>query len=94
MYYEKIIIRPVSTEKSDRMKELNCYQFIVAKKATKQTIKKAIENLFNVDVINVRTANYCGKLRRFGRSRGYTPGYKKAWVWIKEGQRIEVIEGV
>jgi|UniRef100_A0A7V3VTX7 large subunit ribosomal protein L23 len=91
---EQIIIRPIITEKADRLRELNCYQFIVAKKATKNAIKEAIEKLFNVEVLRVHTANFRGKLRRLGRSEGYRPGYKKASVWIKPGQKIEIIEGV
>jgi large subunit ribosomal protein L23 len=91
---EQIIIRPIITEKADRLRELNCYQFIVTKKATKNAIKEAIEKLFNVEVLRVHTANFRGKLRRLGRSEGYRPGYKKASVWIKPGQKIEIIEGV
>ncbi len=94
MRYEQVIIKPLITEKSDRLREYNCYQFLVVKNATKQLIKRAIEKLFNVNVVNVRTTNYCGKLRRLGRSSGYRPGYKKASVWIKAGQKIEIIEGV
>ncbi len=94
MHYEKVIIRPVITEKADTHRERNCYQFIVDKRANKHLIKEAVEKLFNVEVIAVKTANYPGKLRRLGRSSGYKPGYKKASVTIKEGQRIELIEGV
>lgn len=94
MRHEQIIIKPLITEKSDRLREINCYQFIVVKNATKHSIKKSIEKLFNVNVVNVHTTNYRGKLRRLGRSAGYRPGYKKASVWIKPGQTIEVIEGV
>lgn len=94
MRYEQIIIKALITEKSDRLREDNCYQFLVVKNATKQLIKKAIEKLFNVNVVNVRTANYRGKLRRLGRSSGYRPGYKKASVWIRSGQKIDLIEGV
>ncbi len=91
---EQIIIRPIITEKADRLRELNCYQFLVSKKATKQMIKESIEKLFSVNVIEVHTANFRGKMRRLGRSEGYRPGYKKASVWIKPGQKIEIVEGV
>jgi len=94
MHYEKLIKRPVITEKSDRLREMNCYQFEVAKGTNKHQIKEAIEKLFNVEVVDVKTANYRGKPRSLGRSVGYKSGYKKAWVTIKEGQKIEVIEGV
>ncbi|MEO0095617.1 MAG: 50S ribosomal protein L23 [candidate division WOR-3 bacterium] len=91
---EQIIIRPIITEKADRLRELNCYQFVVIKKATKRMIKDSVERLFGVNVTEVRTANFRGKLRRLGRSEGYRPGYKKASVWIKPGQKIEIVEGV
>ncbi len=94
MRYEQIIIKPLITEKADRFRELNCYQFIVIKNATKQMIKESVEKIFGVNVVEVRTANYRGKIRRLGRSTGYRPGYKKASVWIKPGQKIEIIEGV
>uniref|UniRef100_A0A7C4XED6 Large ribosomal subunit protein uL23 n=1 Tax=candidate division WOR-3 bacterium TaxID=2052148 RepID=A0A7C4XED6_UNCW3 len=94
MRYEKIIIKPVITEKADRLREGNRYQFIVDKRANKNVIKEAVEKLFNVEVIDVKTANYRGKQRRLGRSSGYKPDYKKASVLIKEGQKIELIEGV
>lgn len=94
MRHEQIIIRPVITEKGDFLREQNQYQFIVHKKANKHMIKEAIEKLFNVQVAEVRTSNYRGKLRRYGRSVGYTPDYKKATVLLKPGQKIELIEGV
>ncbi len=94
MRYEQLVLKPIITEKADRLRELNCYQFVVPKKATKRAIKEAIEKLFGVNVLEVRTANYHGKLRRLGRSTGYRPGYKKASVWLKQGQKIEIVEGV
>jgi large subunit ribosomal protein L23 len=92
--YEKIIKRPLITEKADTLKELNCYQFEVAKDATKRVIREAVQKLFNVEVIAVKTANFRGKPRRLGRSEGHKAGYKKASVFIKPGQKIELVEGV
>ncbi len=94
MRYEKIIKKAFITEKADRLREMNCYQFEVNKRANKHQIKEAIEKLFNVEVIDVKVANLRGKPRRLGRSEGYTSGYKKASVTIKPGQKIEIIEGV
>lgn len=94
MQYEKIIKRPLITEKADMLKELNCYQFEVARDATKRTIREAVQKLFNVEVIDVKTANFRGKPRRLGRSEGHKAGYKKASVFIKAGQKIELVEGV
>lgn len=94
MRYEKIILKPLITEKADRQREHNCYQFQVAAQANKRQIRDAVQHLFNVEVIEVKTANYRGKPRQLGRSQGYKTGYKKAWVTVKEGQKIQVIEGV
>lgn len=91
---EKIIRRALITEKADRLREMNCYQFEVAKKANKREIKEAVEKLFNVNVMDVKTANFRGKPKRMGISFGYKTGYKKATVTLKPGQKIELIEGV
>ena len=94
MRSEKIIRRALITEKADRLREMNCYQFEVAKKANKREIKEAVEKLFNVNVMDVKTANFRGKPKRMGISFGYKTGYKKATVTLKPGQKIELIEGV
>jgi large subunit ribosomal protein L23 len=94
MRHEKIIIRPLITEKADRLREADCYQFEVVKIANKRAIKDAVEKLFNVNVIDVKTANFRGKPRQLGRSTGYKSGYKKAWVTVKAGQKIQIVEGI
>ena len=94
MRSEKIIKRALITEKADRLRERNCYQFEVARKANKHQIKEAVEKLFNVNVTEVKTANFRGKPKRMGISFGYKTGYKKATVTLKAGQKIELIEGV
>jgi large subunit ribosomal protein L23 len=94
MHYEKIIIRPLITEKADRLREADCYQFEVLKIANKRAIKEAVEKLFNVNVVEVKTANFRGKPRQLGRSTGYKSGYKKAWVTVKAGQKIQIVEGI
>ena len=94
MRSEKIIRKALITEKADRLREMNCYQFEVAKSANKREIKEAVEKLFNVNVTDVKTANFRGKPRRMGISFGYKTGYKKATVTLKPGQKIELIEGV
>jgi large subunit ribosomal protein L23 len=94
MRHEKIIKRALITEKADRLREMNRYQFEVAKKANKHQIKDAIEKLFGVEVLDVKIANFRGKPRRLGRSEGYKSGYKKATITIRPDQKIEVIEGV
>jgi large subunit ribosomal protein L23 len=94
MRHEKIIKKTLITEKADRLREINVYQFEVTSRATKSQIKEAVEKLFNVEVLHVKTANLPGKPRRLGRSEGYKSGYKKASVMLKEGQKIEIVEGV
>ncbi|KPK71784.1 hypothetical protein AMJ87_06550 [candidate division WOR_3 bacterium SM23_60] len=94
MRYEKVIVRTLITEKATRLREMNVYQFEVMRKAKKQDIKEAVEKLFNVEVADVKTANYPNKPRRLGRSTGYKSGYKKASVTLKPGHKIELVEGV
>jgi large subunit ribosomal protein L23 len=94
MRYEKVIKKALITEKADRLREMNIYQFEVAVQATKRQIKQAVENMFNVKVVDVKTANLPGKPRRLGRSEGYRSGYKKASVMLEQGQKIELVEGV
>lgn len=94
MRNEKIIIKALITEKANRMREQSVYQFMVMTKANKHQIKNAVENLFDVKVIDVKTTNMPSKPRRLGRSEGHKPGYKKASVTLKQGQSIELVEGV
>ena len=94
MQYEKIVKKALITEKANRLREMNIYQFEVLRTANKKQIKQAIENLFSVEVVKIKVSNYPGKPRRLGRSSGYTSAYKKASVTLKEGQTIEIAEGV
>lgn len=94
MRHEKVVRKALITEKADRLREINVYQFEVPPRATKRQIKKAVENLFKVEVINIKTANMPRKPRRLGRSEGYKSTYKKASVTLKPGQKIEIVEGV
>jgi large subunit ribosomal protein L23 len=88
----KIIKRPIITEKTTNLKKQNKYVFEVDINATKSQIKQAVEKLFNVDVVDVRTMIMKGKLRRYGRYEGYKPDWKKAIVTLKSGQIIKQIE--
>ena len=83
MVAEDIIIKPLLTEKGYDGIADKKYSFIVAKSANKTQIKLAVEKLFNVTVESVNTVNCKGKLKRMGRSSGYTPDYKKAIVQLK-----------
>ena len=93
--YYSVLKKPLVTEKSNLLKEeLNQVVFEVDKKANKIEIKKAVEKLFKVNVINVHTVNMRGKKKRLGRSEGKKPDWKKAIVTLKEGDRIDFFEGV
>lgn len=89
-----IIVKPVITEKTVSMMEAGKYTFRVAISANKFEIKKAVQEIFKVDVVNISTMNVRGKLKKQGYSQGMTPSWKKAIVTLKEGQRIEVFEGL
>lgn len=89
-----IIIKPVVTEKSIGLMENNKYVFKVALSANKIEIKKAIEEIFKVKVVDVNTVRVKGKEKRMGRSVGKTSDYKKAIVQLAEGDSIEIFEGL
>jgi large subunit ribosomal protein L23 len=91
----KIIRRPLITEKSTIQKEMNNQlAFEVDRRANKIEIKKAVESIFKVQVEDVRTQNYQGKIKRLGRNTGRRRHWKKAIVTLKAGQKIEFFEGV
>ena len=93
--YHTILKRPLLTEKSNLIKEeLNQIIFEVDKRANKIEIKEAVEKLFKVKVIKLRTVNLRGKLKRLGKSQGRKPNWKKAIVSLKEGDQVDFFEGV
>ncbi|GBE16270.1 50S ribosomal protein L23 [bacterium BMS3Abin15] len=90
----RFLIEPWITEKShDKMVE-NKYIFKVTKDANKKNIKKAIEELYKVVVTRVNIINVPSKSRKYGAKTGWKSGYKKAMVTLKEGDKIELFEGV
>lgn len=89
-----IVKRPLDTEKLDRMRDReNKFAFEIDMKANKTEIKQAIEGLFKVKVLDVKTSIIRGKYRRIGRSEGKRPNWKKAIVTLKEGDAISLFEG-
>jgi len=87
------IVRPLMTERSTLLREKhNQYFFEVATSSTKTDVKRAVEELFKVKVLRVRTMNVRGKFRRFGRGGGCRPDWKKAIVTLKPGDSIAMIE--
>jgi large subunit ribosomal protein L23 len=92
----EVLKLPVITEKSTFVKEnLLTLTFKVARDANKQEIRDAVQRIFKVKVESVRTANFHGKNRRQGRYTGRRPDWKKAYVTLKEGEKmIEFSEAV
>ncbi|SHN56770.1 50S ribosomal protein L23 [Desulfovibrio litoralis] len=96
MHFTQVIMRPVVSEKSTAMKDENGkVTFIVNPKANKIEIAKAVEALFSVKVedVNVVRMRPIAR-RRQGRVVGKTVGYKKAYVTLASGDKIEFFEGV
>lgn len=91
----EVIRAPVITEKGTLVNEAgNQVVFRVRCEAGKHEIRRAVEALFKVRVKRVRTMNYLGKTRRVGRTTGRRPAWKKAYVTLAEGQRIDLFETV
>ncbi len=95
----KIIIRPIITEKNTRLNEDSKYIFEVAMETNKIEVKKAIEEIFGVNVTSVNIINVRGKLKkrrtRQGVTQGYTRDWKKAIVTLApDSKPIEIFEGV
>ena len=91
----KVIEKPLVTEKGTEMlSEGNWVMFRVNTEANKIQIREAVEKIFSVRVLQVNTQVVRGKSRRFGKTVGHLKGWKKAMVQLKEGEKIEIFEGV
>jgi len=89
-----VVRSPVITEKGTLVGELgNQVVFRVHPKANKVDIRRAVETLFQVKVEAVRTSRQLGKVKRVGRNVGRKPGWKKAYVTLASGNRIDFFEG-
>jgi large subunit ribosomal protein L23 len=87
---EDIIKVPLVTEKGSLIAEKsNQVLFKVRPDANKIEVKKAVEVLFKVRVVKVRMIRYLGKIRRVGKTMGRLPQWKKAYVTLKEGDKID-----
>ena len=91
---QDILKKPLITEKSNDLLEQNKYTFLVDLDANKIEIRQAVESLFKVKVEKVNTMRVKGKIKRVRRIPGRTPDRKKAIVTLKEGDRIEIFEGL
>ena len=89
-----VILSPVITEKSSEASESNHVVFRVRLDATKPQIKKAVEKLFGVKVVNVNTLTRKGKTKRFRGIAGRQKDVKKAVVKLAEGESIDVTTGI
>ena len=88
-----VVTSPLITEKGTMVGELgNQGVFRVPRAASKEQIRHAVETLFKVKVEKVRTLNLLGKIRRVGRHAGRRPDWKKAYVTLAEGQRIDFFD--
>ena len=89
-----VVQGPIITEKGTLVGELgNQVVFRVHPRATKIDIRHAVETMFKVSVTKVRTSRQMGKIRRVGRYAGRRPSWKKAYVSLAEGNRIDFFEG-
>jgi len=90
-----VLVRPLITEKSSIIGSTsNSVVFVVDRRATKTDIREAVERIFSVKVDSVRTVNVLGKVKRTAKSVGRRAHAKKAYVTLKEGHSINVVEGL
>ena len=91
----QVVIKPLVTEKGTMMlSEGNWVTFRVHPDANKIEVREAIQTVFSVSVLQVNTQIVRGKRRRFGKTIGQSKAWKKAMVRLKEGDKIEIFEGV
>ncbi|MFC1998088.1 50S ribosomal protein L23 [Chloroflexota bacterium] len=90
----EVLRRPLVTEKGTVLQEQNKYIFEVAKGANKPQVKQAVEKAFNVTVKSINIMTVVGKKKRYGRAITQRPDWKKAVVTLKEGDSIQVFEGI
>lgn len=90
-----IVKRVMITEKGSLLREQeNAYIFEVHPSSNKIEIRQAVRAIFNVDVVDVRTMNVIGKVKRLGRTSGRRSAWKKAIVTLKPGQTIEQVDQI
>ncbi len=90
----QVIIRPVISEKTVVLSETGKYTFRVNDRAHKTQIRQAVEQLFDVKVLEVRTASVKSKPKRRGQTTGRTRRWKKAIVQVREGDQIPIFGGL
>jgi len=90
----QILVRPIVTEKNTALNEVGKYCFEVLQTANKIEIKRAVEEVFSVQVSQVNIIKVPGKMRRMGKTSGMTRTWKKAVVTLVPGQQIDLFQGV
>jgi len=93
-FASRFLLEPWITEKSHQEMAQNKYIFKVSKNSNKISIKRSVEDLYKVTVLDVNVVNIHPKKRIYGRAKGFKSGFKKAIVKLKEGDKIEIFEGV
>ena len=94
MDIHRVLIKPTITEKSTILQEAGKYTFEIAPRANKVEVKEAVERNFNVTVLDVNISKLRGKRKRYGPRMAKQPDVKKAVVTLKQGDRINLIEGL
>ena len=103
MHMYQVLKRPLVTEKTTYLRDIGQYAFLVDSRANKAIVKRAVEDIFKVDVVSVRVINVPAKRRRYSRSRQIgkkakqairQAGWKKAIVKLAANQKIDLFEGV
>jgi large subunit ribosomal protein L23 len=89
-----VILRPVLSEKALSTIAEGRYAFYVHPHTNRRQIREALETVFNVEVIKINLLNVRGKEKTMGRYKGFSPARKKAIVTLREGQRIQQLEGL
>jgi large subunit ribosomal protein L23 len=94
MDHSEVIIRPVVSEKSYVLSAADRYTFRVHPDAHKTQVRQAVEALFGVHVVDVRTISVKSKPKRRGMTRGRTKSWKKAIVQVRPGETIPIFQGL
>jgi large subunit ribosomal protein L23 len=94
MEHTQVLIRPVVSEKTYVLSAANRYTFRVHPDAHKTQIRQAVQELFGVHVVEVRTMSVKSKPKRRGTTRGRTKAWKKAIVQVRAGESIPIFQGL
>jgi large subunit ribosomal protein L23 len=94
MNIHQVLLKPTITEKSTLLQEEGKYTFEIAPTANKVQVKEAVEKSFSVTVLDVNITKQRGKMKRYGPRFKKMPDTKKAVVTLKQGDRIQIVEGL